>query len=120
MKKILPFILILLMSCTKPAQSHIVRVITFAVDTSGQYVQPSNTAMYLNDKCICFPDTVYGINTSPTFNIECVNDGDELRIISFVNSGEPIQYKTIRVYVDNRIVLNISNSTHIDQVVKLR
>ena len=119
MRKIL--LLLLLMSCTKPVQSHVVRVITYAVDTTGQYVQPSNTAMYLNNsKCICFPDTSYGINTNPTFNLETVNDGDELHIISFVNAGEPIQYKTIRVYVDNRMVLNISNAISIDHIVRLR
>lgn len=120
MRKLL-FLLLILVSCTKPANSHIVRVITFALDCNGEYVKPTNTAMYLNGvNCVCFPDPVYGYNTNPTFNLECVNDGDELRVISFVNSGEPLQYKSIRVYVDNKIVLNVSNVTHIDQVVKLR
>lgn len=121
MKRLLPLLLLILMGCTKPAQSHIVRVITFAVDTTGEYVTPSNTAMYLNNtKCLCFPDTNYGINTNPTFNIECVNEGDELHIITFINAGEPIQYKSIRVYVDNKIVYNVSNVVAVDQIVKLR
>lgn len=46
--------------------------------------------------------------------------GDELQIISFVNAGEEIQYKTMVVYLDNRILLNVSNSTNINQSVKLK
>ena len=101
--------------------SHSVRVITFAVDENGEYVQPTNTVMYLNEvKCVCFSDTMYGFNTNPTFSLDNINDGDELHIVSFVNAGEPIQYKTIRVYVDNRVVYNVSNSTNINAKVNLR
>ena len=107
--------------CTKAATIHKLRVITFAVNQSGEYVQPTNTVMYLNKtQCVCFSDTVYGYNTNPTFCIDAVNEGDELHIISFVNAGEDIQYKTVVVYLDNRMLLNISNSTNINQTVKLR
>lgn len=121
MKKILSILLITLVSCTKPAMSHSVRVITFALDENGGYVQPTNTVMYLNEvKCVCFSDTMYGFNTNPTFDLDNINDGDELHIVSFVNVGEPIQYKSIRVYVDNKIVYNVSNSTNINVKVSLR
>jgi hypothetical protein len=119
-KLLLPLLLMILIGCSKPAQSHVVRVITFAMDTSGQYVTPVNTAMYLNNtQCICFPDSVYGVNTNPTLNL-MANPGDELHIVSFVNAGEPLQYKTIRVYVDNKIVYNVSNVIAVDAVVTLR
>ena len=122
MKNLILVFLLLITSCTKAiSNSHVVRIITFAVDTSGQYVTPTNTAMYLGQgKCVCFPDPTYGINTNPTFNLQAVNDGEELRIISFINAGEDIQYKTIRVYVDNRIVYNVSNVVSVDAIVNLR
>jgi len=121
MKKLLLILSTVMLSCTKPASSHIVRVITFAMDENNNYVQPTNTAMYLNGtKCVCFSDTIYGYNTNPTFNLDNVNDGDELHVVSFVNAGEPIQYKTIRVYVDNKVVFNVSNATNVNQIVKLR
>ena len=120
MKKLSTIFILALASCTKPASSHVLRVITYAVNENNEYVQPSNTAMYLNNtKCICFPDTVYGYNTNPTFNME-VNDADELHIVSFVNAGDTVQYKTIRVYLDNKMVCNISNAVNVDQVVKLK
>jgi hypothetical protein len=121
MRGILAILAIMLMSCTKPALSHNVRIITFAMDGNGNYVTPTNTAMYINNvKCICFTDTIYGYNTNPTLSLEGINDGDELHIVSFINAGEPIQYKSVRVYVDNRIVFNASNETNIDQIVKLK
>jgi hypothetical protein len=120
MKKILSILLITLASCTKPAMSHSFRVITFALDENNQYVHPSNTVMYLNNKCVCFTDSLYGYNTNPTFAMDGISDADELHIISFVNAGEPIQYKTIRVYVDNKLVYNVSNSTNINTKVNLR
>lgn len=121
MKKLLLILSTVMLSCTKPASSHVVRVITFAMDENGNYVQPTNTAMYLNEtKCVCFSDTIYGYNTNPTFNLDGVNDGDELHIVSFVNAGEEIQYKTIRVYVDNKIAFNVSNVTNVNQIVKLK
>jgi hypothetical protein len=122
MKKLLSILAIAIASCTKPASSHSIRVITYAVDSTGvNYVQPSNTAMYLNNtKVVCFPDSVYGYNTNPTFAMDGLNDADELRIISFVNEGEPVQYKTIRVYVDNKIVYNVSNVKNVNDVVKLK
>jgi len=122
MKKLLSILTIALISCTKPASSHSVRVITFAVDSTGiNYVQPSNTAMYLNEtNVVCFPDSIYGYNTNPTFAMDGLNDGDELHIVSFVNEGEPIQYKTIRVYVDNRMVYNVSNVKNVNDVVKVK
>jgi len=118
-KLLLPLLLMVLIGCSKPAQSHVVRVITFAIDTSGQYVIPSNTAMYINNtQCICFPDSMYGYNTNPTLSL-MVNPGDELHIVSFVNAGDPLQYKTVRVYVDNRVVFDASNMLYIDKVIKL-
>ena len=122
MKKLLSILLIVLARCSKPAMSHCVRVITYAVDTTGvNYVQPTNTVMYLNNtKVMCFPDSIYGYNTNPTFMMDGINDGDELHIVSFVNEGEPVQYKTIRVYVDNKIVYNVSNVKNINDVVKLK
>ena len=111
-----------LVSCTKASSLHSVRVITFAVDSTGtNYVQPSNTVMYLNEtKVLCFPDSIYGYNTNPTFAMDGLNDGDEIRIVSFVNEGEPLQLKTIRVYVDNRVVYNVSNVKNINDVVKIK
>ena len=122
MKKLLSILTIALISCTKASSSHFVRVITYAVDSTGvNYVQPSNTAMYLNEsKVVCFPDSMYGYNTNPTFAMDGLNDGDELHIISFINEGESVQYKTIRVYVDNKMVYNISNAKNINDVVKLK
>jgi hypothetical protein len=77
--------------------------------------------MYLNEtKVLCFPDSIYGYNTNPTFAMDGLNDGDELRIVSFVNAGEPVQYKTIVVYVDNKMVYNTSNKINIDDVIKLK
>jgi len=109
MKKLLLILSTVMVSCTKPALSHSVRVITFAMDENNNYVQPTNTVMYLNGtKCVCFSDTIYGYNTNPTFALDNIN------------AGEPIQYKTIRVYVDNKIVFNVSNATNINQIVKLR
>ena len=111
-----------LVSCTKASSSHSVRVITFAVDSTGvNYVQPSNTVIYLNEtKVLCFPDSVYGYNTNPTFAMDGFNDGDEIRIVSFVNEGEPVQLKTIRVYVDNKMVYNVSNVKNINDVVRIK
>ena len=121
MKKILSILLIVLTSCTKPAMSHNVRVITFAVDKNNEYVKPSNTVMYLNNtKVVCFPDSIYGYNTNPTFSMEGLNDGDELRIVSFVNADDSVQYKTIVVYVDNKMVYNVSNKLNINDVVKIK
>jgi hypothetical protein len=122
MKKLLSILMLALVSCTKASSLHSVRVITFAVDSTGvNYVQPSNTVMYLNEtKVLCFPDSVYGYNTNPTFAMDGLNDGDEIRIVSFVNEGEPLQLKTIRVYVDNRVVYNVSNVKNINDVVKIK
>ena len=122
MKKLLSILTIVLISCTKPASSHSVRIITYAVDSTGvNYVEPKNTVMYLNEtKVICFPDSTYGYNTNPTMAMEGLNDGDEIHIVSFVNEGEPLQLKTIRVYVDNRIVYNVSNTKNINDVVKIK
>ena len=120
MKKILSILLITLASCTKPAMSHSFRVITFALDENNQYVRPSNTVMYLNNKCVCFTDSIYGYNTNPTFAMDGISDADELRIVSFVNAGEPIQYKTIVVYVDNKLVYNVSNKININDIVYLK
>jgi hypothetical protein len=122
MKKLLSILMLALVSCTKASSLHSVRVITFAVDSTGvNYVQPSNTVMYLNEtKVLCFPDSVYGYNTNPTFAMDGLNDGDEIRIVSFVNEGEPLQLKTIRVYVDNKVVYNVSNVKNINDVVKIK
>jgi len=122
MKKLLSILMLALVSCTKASSLHSVRVITFAVDSTGtNYVQPSNTVMYLNEtKVLCFPDSIYGYNTNPTFDMDGLNDGDEIRIVSFVNEGEPLQLKTIRVYVDNRVVYNVSNVKNINDVVKIK
>jgi hypothetical protein len=122
MKKLLSILMLALISCTKVSSLHSVRVITFAVDSTGtNYVQPSNTVMYLNEtKVLCFPDSIYGYNTNPTFAMDGLNDGDEIRIVSFVNEGEPLQLKTIRVYVDNRVVYNVSNVKNINDVVKIK
>lgn len=121
MRSFLLILLIMSIGCTKAATTHRVRIITFAVNKSGEYVQPTNTAMYLNKtQCVCFSDTMYGYNTNPTFSLDAVNDGDELQIISFINAGEEIQYKTIVVYLDNRMLLNVSNSTNINQTVKIK
>jgi hypothetical protein len=122
MKKLLSILMLALVSCTKASSLHSVRVITFAVDSTGtNYVQPSNTVMYLNEtKVLCFPDSIYGYNTNPTFAMDGLNDGDEIRIVSFVNEGEPLQLKTIRVYVDNRVVYNVSNVKNINDVVKIK
>jgi len=118
-KLLLPLLIMLVIGCTKPAQSHVVRVITFAMDTSGQYVKPTNTVMYLNNtQCVCFPDSMYGFNTNPTLNL-MANPGDELHIVTFVNAGDPIQYKTVRVYVDNIVVFDAYNMLYIDKVIKL-
>jgi hypothetical protein len=122
MKKLLSILMLALVSCTKASSLHSVRVITFAVDSTGvNYVQPSNTVMYLNEtKVLCFPDSVYGYNTNPTFAMDGLNDGDEIRIVSFVNEGEPLQLKTIRVYVDNKVVYNVSNVKNINDVVRIK
>jgi hypothetical protein len=122
MKKLLSILMLTLVSCTKASSLHSVRVITFAVDSTGvNYVQPSNTVMYLNEtKVLCFPDSVYGYNTNPTFAMDGLNDGDEIRIVSFVNEGEPLQLKTIRVYVDNKVVYNVSNVKNINDVVRIK
>jgi len=122
MKKLLSILMLALVSCTKASSLHSVRVITFAVDSTGvNYVQPSNTVMYLNEtKVLCFPDSIYGYNTNPTFAMDGLNDGDEIRIVSFVNEGEPLQLKTIRVYVDNKVVYNVSNVKNINDVVKIK
>jgi hypothetical protein len=122
MKKLLSILMLALVSCTKASSLHSVRVITFAVDSTGvNYVQPSNTVMYLNEtKVLCFPDSIYGYNTNPTFAMDGLNDGDEIRIVSFVNEGEPLQLKTIRVYVDNRVVYNVSNVKNINDVVRIK
>lgn len=122
MKKLLSILMLALVSCTKASSLHSVRVITFAVDSTGtNYVQPSNTVMYLNEtKVLCFPDSIYGYNTNPTFDMDGLNDGDEIRIVSFVNEGEPLQLKTIRVYVDNRVVYNVSNVKNINDVVRIK
>ena len=76
--------------------------------------------MYLNNKCVCFTDSIYGYNTNPTFAMDGISDADELRIVSFVNAGEPIQYKTIVVYVDNKLVYNVSNKININDIVYLK
>lgn len=120
MKSLLFSMLVLLMSCAKASTCRNVRVITFAVNQNGEYVRPTNTTMYLNKyDCVCFPDSVYGYNTDPTFFLPNVNCGDELRILSFVNAGEEIQYKTIRVYVDDRVVFDASNLVNIDKTIKI-
>jgi hypothetical protein len=122
MKKLLSILMLALVSCTKASSLHSVRVITFAVDSTGvNYVQPSNTVMYLNEtKVLCFPDSIYGYNTNPTFAMDGLNDGDEIRIVSFVNEGEPLQLKTIRVYVDNKVVYDVSNVKNINDVVRIK
>ena len=110
-----------LLSCTKPAMSHNVRVITFAVNEHNEYVKPTNTVVYLNQtNVVCFPDSTYGYNTNPTFSMNGLNYGDELHIISFVQAGDPIQYKTVVVYVDNKMVYNASNQVNIDSIIKLK
>jgi hypothetical protein len=121
MKKILSILFVVLIVCTKPAMSHTIRVITLAMDENMNYVQPKNTAMYLNEsKVLCFPDSLYGYNTNPTFNMDGLNDGDEIRIVSLVNEGEPVQLKIIKVYVDNRMVYSVSNTKNINDVVRVK
>ena len=120
MKKILLILIIVMAAFSKPAMSRSVRVITVAVDENNQRIQPSNTVMYINNKCVCFSDSLYGYNTNPTFAIDGISDADELRIISYVNEGKPIEYKTIIVYVDNKIVYNVSNKININDIVNLK
>lgn len=122
MKHILLLLIsIALFSCTKAEPTHRLRVVTFAMDKEFNYVPAKNVAMYLDhNTCVCFPDPIYGYNTNPTFDINNVEDGAELHILSFINVGEEIQYKTIRVYVDGKIAYNGYNLTNIDAVVQIR
>lgn len=110
-----------LLSCTKASSFHYVRVVSYAVDKNGDYVSILNTVAYLNhNTCVCIPDSNYGYNTNPTFDINNVEDGAELHILSFINAGEEVQYKTIRVYVDGKVAYNGYNLTNIDAVVQIR
>lgn len=110
-----------LLSCTKASSFHYVRVVSYAVDKTGEYTPVTNTVAYLNhNTCVCMPDINYGYNTNPTFDINNVEDGAELHILSFINAGEEIQYKTIRVYVDGKVAYNGYNLTNIDAVVQIR
>lgn len=111
---------VFLISCTKASTPHKVRVITYSMDKDFNYTSPKNVAMYLNhNTCVCFPDTTYGYNTNPSFQLDNVEDGSELRIISFTNAGEEVQYKTIVVYVDDKVVYNAYNKINIDTVINL-
>ena len=121
MRNLLLVLMILVMSCTKAATTHSLRIITFAVDRSGNYVEPTNTAMYLNKvNCICFPDSIYGYNTNPTFELDGVGQGDILHIISFNNAGESVQYKSIRIYLDNQVIYNVYNVEKIDDCIEIK
>ena len=121
MKKLLLILLsINLFSCSKASSTHRLRVVTFAMDNEYRYVSPNNVAMYLNrTTCICFPDSIYGYNTNPTFELDNVEEGTELHIVTFTNAGEQPQYKTIVVYLDGKVIYNSYNKLTIDAIVTL-
>jgi hypothetical protein len=121
MKKLLLILLsITLFSCSKASSTHRLRVVTFAMDNEYRYVRPNNVAMYLNHTtCICFPDSIYGYNTNPTFELDNIEEGTELHIVTFTNAGEQPQYKTIVVYLDGKVIYNSYNKLTIDAIVTL-
>ena len=122
MKKLLLILLsIALFSCSKASSTHRLRVVTFAMDNEYRYVSPNNVAMYLNHTtCICFPDSIYGYNTNPTFELDNVEEGTELHIVTFTNAGEQAQYKTIVVYLDGKVIYNSYNKLTIDAIVTIQ
>jgi hypothetical protein len=122
MKKLLLILLsITLFSCSKASSTHRLRVVTFAMDNEYRYVSPNNVAMYLNHTtCICFPDSIYGYNTNPTFELDNVEEGTELHIVTFTNAGEQPQYKTIVVYLDGKVIYNSYNKITIDAIVTIQ
>jgi hypothetical protein len=122
MKKLLLILLsITLFSCSKASSTHRLRVVTFAMDNEYRYVSPNNVAMYLNHTtCICFPDSIYGYNTNPTFELDNVEEGTELHIVTFTNAGEQAQYKTIVVYLDGKVIYNSYNKLTIDAIVTIQ
>jgi hypothetical protein len=122
MKKLLLILLsITLFSCSKASSTHRLRVVTFAMDNEYRYVSPNNVAMYLNHTtCICFPDSIYGYNTNPTFELDNVEEGAELHIVTFTNAGEQPQYKTIVVYLDGKVIYNSYNKLTIDAIVTIQ
>jgi hypothetical protein len=122
MKQILLILLsISLFSCTKAEPIHKLRVVTFAMDKEFNYVQANNVAMYLDhNTCVCFPDPIYGYNTRPTFQLDGIETGAELRIITFTNAGEEPQYKTIVVYLDGKVIYNAYNKVAIDAVITVQ
>jgi hypothetical protein len=121
MKKILLILLsITLFSCSKASSTHRLRVVTFAMDKEFNYVPANNVAMYLDhNTCVCFPDPTYGYNTSPTFELDGIETGAELRIITFTNAGEEPQYKTIVVYLDDKVIYTVYNKVNIDATVNI-
>lgn len=121
MKKLLLILLsITLFSCTKAEPTHKLRVVTFAMNKEYNYVPANNVAMYLNhNTCVCFPDPTYGYNTSPTFELDGIETGAELRIITFTNAGEEPQYKTIVVYLDDKVIYTVYNKVNIDATVNI-
>lgn len=117
---ILILLSIALFSCTKASTPHRLRVVTFAMDNEYRYVSPNNVAMYLNhNNCVCFPDSLYGYNTNPTFELDNVEEGTELSIVAFTNSGEQVQYKTVVVYLDGRVIYNAYNKVSINTTITL-
>jgi hypothetical protein len=119
--KLLLLLSTVLFSCTKAQSTHKLRVVTFAMDNEYRYVSPNNVAMYLNHTtCICFPDSIYGYNTNPTFELDNVEEGTELHIVSFTNAGEQSQYKTIVVYLDGKVIYNSYNKLTIDAIVTIQ
>lgn len=121
MKHILLLLIsIALFSCTKAEPTHRLRVVTFAMDKEFNYVPANNVAMYLDhNTCVCFPDPTYGYNTSPTFELDGIETGAELRIITFTNAGEEPQYKTIVVYLDDKVIYTVYNKVNIDATVNI-
>lgn len=116
--KLLLLLSTVLFSCTKAQSTHKLRVITYAMNKDYNYTTPSNVAMYLNhNTCLCFPDSLYGYNTNPTFELDNVELGSELRVITFTNAGEELQYKTVVVYLDNRVIYTGYNQINIDKTI---
>jgi hypothetical protein len=107
-----------LLSCSKSAQAHQLRIFSFAVDSSGNLIEPQNTVMYYNcTRTVYMSDTMYGENHGLSFAVPDVKAGDLLRLVTFVNFGETPQKKNFRVYLDNRVLLDVSNVLNLDTVV---
>lgn len=113
-------VLFLIIGCSKASTFHKMRVVTFCMDKDFNYTTPKNVLMYLNaNTCVCLTDSLYGYNNNPTFQLDNVEDGSKLRIVSFTNAGEETQYKTIVVYFNDKMVYNAYNQVFIDTLIDL-